>query len=615
MQAEDWSRAREAALQAAELEPLCPNVLFRLSACYGQEKDFPSAHRFCERGLALLSPQERVAHLEKFKRLEEQSKDALDNVYREDPFDIFPLEVLLNIFRFGLESDQELALRASWVNRRWRSTIILNCPELWKTWITSHTSLLGKHSDEKYAAWRARSGGHFDTLQFKDISLTSASRVGKKTLRAAKNVTRLDIQARDRFALARLASYIQYNVPAKTFDCVESLRIAAGPGERYRGRYGRRDQVPATMSYGLQLEGGRLCDIELENINFVPEHNRRSYAHQYLTCYRIPPPVARTYPALTRLVIHGCEFDDQYAQLTTDGPDSAPKKFQADTLHTALRGVPNLEHLDVLIPWTRRREAQNGLELPVSLTLLRSCRLPPPVCWSIDIVAPHLESLVFALEDGAYAYPVLDRHTGRAFIPSPQDYPLTDNVSGTLQSVELICGFLDKVSSFTEWIPRFQTTAKLGIHDLEAWPYPDAPVHLSTRTLPATRLSNVVLGLLHDNPLWFPKMQSLDIHSCFTPGRTLVSWIRKRRSLTGCAAIQRLVLTSCSTLSEYARILLEQEVADFQVHMEFQPHNDDQKRIQGLHMDDDFEVDAPVKMEHAAEIPPSPVSSSWPCVE
>lgn len=593
MQAEDWSRAREAAVRAAELDPLCPNVLFRLSACYGQEKDFVNAHLYCERALALLSPQERIAHLEKFKRLQEQSKDVLDNVYREDPFDVLPLEVLLNILQFALEKDPYAALRASWVNRRWRNTINHNCPELWKIWTVSHTSLLSGKSERKQAVWLERSGGHFDTLQLRDISLSAASKVGKRMLQNVKAVRRVDLRARDRDALARLVR----RIPADTFEQVESVSIALkSSGSRHRGGYMWQDSSFYSVTCGLSLDNEKLRDIELENLNFVPSHRRPDWNAVYPPRRRMPTPEVVSYPALSRLIVRDCAFDDDYAQ--TIIADGTVQEFQADVLHTLLRGASNLESLDVAIYWDPRRSARPAMAMPITLPLLRSCRLPPPSCWSIDIVAPNLECLAFTLESKIlWGGSLPEDHEGRPLIPLPQSYPLTDNLF-TLKSFDVLCGKDDDISRFRAWIPRLQSAESVTIRDLGNWPYPEK--HPWRNRIPSvSRVATAAIGFLNDNPLSCPKMQSLELESCFTPGKVLVSWIRQRRSLTGCAAIERLILTECSALSEYAKLVLKQEVAHFEVRKEFSAYNKELKQILTSHLDDDFEVDAPAGTESA----------------
>lgn len=110
------------------------STLLSFSDCqlYGQEKDYVNAHAIYERALSLLSVPERTSYIAKFARLREQAEDVKNDIYREDPLDFFPLEVVINILRFGLDKDPFFALKQSWINRRWRDTINLRCPELWK---------------------------------------------------------------------------------------------------------------------------------------------------------------------------------------------------------------------------------------------------------------------------------------------------------------------------------------------------------------------------------------------------------------------------------------------------------------------------------------------------
>lgn len=349
MQGEKWTPAREAAVIAAELEPLNPNVLFRLSACYGQERDFVKAHEFCARALVLLSPAERVAHLEKFKRLQEQSKDVLDHVYREDPLDILPLEVMLNIFQFALTADNGIVMKASWVNRRWRNTIIHNCPELWNTWKFTHTSLVAKHTNPRKAVWQERPGGRCSTLQFRDITATSAAKVTRRTLKEAKDAITIDLQARYSDALCRLTQ----RVPSNTFHNVQRVLLAADFGWSWQGEGSvQRELASRSILYGLPFATDDICELQLVGIDFVSS-DRRERDGTIMSSRLISAPVVNRWSALSRLVIRQCAFDHEHAN-----NDAPVKPFQTDLLHTVLRGAPNLEYLEVAISWRDRKQGR-----------------------------------------------------------------------------------------------------------------------------------------------------------------------------------------------------------------------------------------------------------------
>lgn len=591
MQGEKWTPAREAAAFAAELEPLNPNVLFRLSACYGQERDFVNAHKLFERALVLLSPTERVAHLEKFKRLQEQSKDVLDHVYREDPLDILPLEVMLNIFQFALTTDNDIVMKASWVNKRWRNTIVHNCPELWNTWKFTHTSLVAKHVDPKKAVWQERSGGRCSTLQLRDITVTSAAKVTKTILKKAKDATTIDFQARYQDALCQLTR----GVPSNTFHHVRRVLLKTNYGWSLRDEgSSQRRLASRSILYGLPFPTDGICELKLVGIDFVSS-DRRQRNGTIMSSRLISAPVVNPWSALSRLVIRQCAFDHEHA--TNDAP---AKRFQADLLHTVLRGAPNLEYLDVAISWRDRKQGRIDTKLPVTLPLLRTCRLPPPACWSIDFEAPNLKSLGFTLDSTAGYY---NAGADRPLMPLPQDHPLTDNLS-TLQSVGLLCSSTDRLSSLEAWIPRLQNVTKLVIRGLGDWPYPDAiPAYMGYRPLSASRASVVALGFLNDNPLSCPKLRTLELHSCFALAATLIAFIRKRQSLAGCAAIEQLILRACSTLSEDAKVTLQQEVAEFKVVSEYQALYEETKRIRDLHMVNGIEHKVQVKEERMSESP------------
>lgn len=130
MKAEEWTKACEAAAKAVELEPLSTSSLIRLSTCHEEQRNYVSAFTYFSRAIAILPSYEQPLHRAKIARLAEQLADAKAKVFRGDPFDILPLEVIIEAMRIGLESDKNFVLKNSWTNRRWRSTLNTRCPAL-----------------------------------------------------------------------------------------------------------------------------------------------------------------------------------------------------------------------------------------------------------------------------------------------------------------------------------------------------------------------------------------------------------------------------------------------------------------------------------------------------
>mgnify|MGYP002718979641 CR=1 FL=1 len=150
MQRGDWTLARETALRAAQLQPYDVNILLRLSACYGQERDFINAHLYFGRACALLSVSERATHMAKLERLQEQAEDAKNNVYKEDPLDKFPLEIVINIFQLGLQDDPLLALKevgSISVGEARSITTVRNCGESGLSMTSTYVAEIGRQCE------------------------------------------------------------------------------------------------------------------------------------------------------------------------------------------------------------------------------------------------------------------------------------------------------------------------------------------------------------------------------------------------------------------------------------------------------------------------------------
>lgn len=199
---EDFSRARAAALELVRLDPLCASSIFGLVACYEKERDFASAYEWMKEAVSLTVLSERSLHNDKLRRLAQQVACMKDNAFRKDPFDILPLEVIVNIMNFGIQSDRDL-LRCSWVNQKWRKTIN-NCKELYGIFTLRGSVGKSKSFDEKRKAWTQRSGGQFHTLKIEEITLsgiTKLSRTYDPPFQSSKSV---QISVKDNKILRRL---------------------------------------------------------------------------------------------------------------------------------------------------------------------------------------------------------------------------------------------------------------------------------------------------------------------------------------------------------------------------------------------------------------------------
>lgn len=597
---EEWSCARETAVKAAQLEPLCPTILLRASACFGQEKDFVQAHAYYERALSLLPVSERVAYIAKLARLKEQSDDVKANVFREDPLDIFPLEVIINIMQFGLDTgDGDFVLKCSWVNRRWRDVLVNSCSELWKTLTFTHSGLTKKIWDDKTSAWVARAG-KIDTIALNDFSLGAADRITKKQGKYLADARTLEIHARDRAVITRVARALS------TFERgIHHLRIGQN-SSWVRSRVREAGSLTEISCGMLPDEESRIQvqSIELQSVSFTC--NPQGYGWTWMGGRRVLDrwqPV-QDYPELRRLVVKGCSFDN--IREDSQAGSTGSLKYQRDVLHTALRGCPNLEYLEVsYIGGYNSNVYQPGQAKRITMPLLKTAILPLPSQWSIDINAPNLESLAFSVSSiNTWEYDRKHPERQRPLIPSIEDSPVEMDALLKLKSFEIACYTRDGIAEFGNWASRLDNITRLAIrHVGEAYPRASPPAQnsegSSAAQVPDTedRVSTrAVQFLLANVGSWFSKVTDLEFEACLIPGKTLVEYVRRRKLTAGCEALQHLTLVRCSKLSDKAKLVLEQEVPHFTITREATHH---QKEMMAQYMDDSFDEEVCVKEEEA----------------
>lgn len=566
---EDWPRASEHAKRGAELAPLCPTILFRLSACLVHEKEFVQAHTYYERAVSLLPVSERDPHLAKLKRLREQSIDQQNAVFKEDPFDIFPLEVIIRILELGCaDGDPDFVLKMSWTNRRWRAVLTQNCPELWKTLTFSHTGFAKKVWDAKSAAWVKRAGGRIDTLVFDDISATACSRVTRKQGQYLADARILMVEVREPALLSRLADTLSILKRA-----TEHLHIGRNPCARAR-TYRGGSETFSEISCGLLPDVTSHQRIQSINVGYVNFESRRSRGLYEMGMYvvRKVAPEVRDYSMLKTLVLVHCGFNNAayVSHQTSTGSTASTKvtvKYQTDPLHTALRGSPNLEYLEVKYrPSHQGKAYMPGQGKRITMPALKSAILPSPsAVWCVDITAPNLESLAFNSAGFdkyrfEHAHPIDPPTAIPRLIPSIDASPCEMDGLLTIKAFEIACYSGDTVADFQPWASRLDNVTSLIIRNAgNAFPR-DVP----TAANPDTRLSSQAVQALTDNiGNWLPKLIELEFEACLTPGKALVEYVRKRKQTSGCLPLKRLTLARCGKLSEKAKRALETEVPEF----------------------------------------------------
>ena len=112
------------AQKVVDLVPFHYASLFQLSTCFEHERQFVKAHMTYKNAMAFLPAHEWPAHKARLARLKEQSDDEQAHIFRGDPLAILPLEVISEIMLIGMEKDPYFVLKSTWVNKKWRNTLI-----------------------------------------------------------------------------------------------------------------------------------------------------------------------------------------------------------------------------------------------------------------------------------------------------------------------------------------------------------------------------------------------------------------------------------------------------------------------------------------------------------
>jgi hypothetical protein len=592
MKNDEWSDARQHAMKAAELDPVCPTVLFRAATCCVEMKDFIQAHTFYERGVHLLPTFERYPYLSELSRLKEKSDDKKANKTRADPFSVLPLETVIAVMRCGLNGDANFVLRCSWVSRRWREVLNHSCPELWKTWTISHKLAQSKNWDERRIAWMDRAGSDFECLSLKDLSLTAADKIASKVRQYAADVRRLEVEVRNSDVLQRI---IKNTTKRYWFGReVRDLRIQ-GKREHNNvtGSYSATRSGAQDITCGFDLDEDKLCTVELTNISFLTNSSVyrgrglfRDTPLQLQQSRPIDEPNIVRYPALKRLVLDSCAFDNVHAvALTEDRITRAVPQYQADVLHTTMRGAPLLEYLEVTTMSDERMSSHR--EEGVVLENLKTAIVPPPTYWHVNFSAANLESIAFRLASinhRGYWRPTLTEKLH--LIPEIRESPISDSSICKLKSVEFICNEYDSITRLEDWLPRLTGVRVFIVRGLGATPYPPSE---GTETRKHKSVAYRLVQRLRDNPAWLPALKELELERFFTPSKSILEYVETRRDMEGDAALQRLLLADCAVLSKQAKTMMKQIAPDCIIKSESYNAS---KEMRNYCMSDEFEFDS-----------------------
>lgn len=384
-----------------------------------------------------------------------------------------------------------------------------------------------------------------------------------------------------------LRRFVEIHEPYSTFPALKRVVIRGGSGWRQRAHRGEMPEGERlTCGFVGSAAGETLESLKISSVKY----QRVRYPYQ-----------ARTYidrfPALKVLDFENCYMDYSYTPRQLSG---AEMDYQRDPLHDLLRGANQLKSLKISLSTGRPTDTPDPVPRPrlfkkVEMPHLVSAELPPPAVWSIDIRAPVLDTLIFKKDSYGHR-----EHHETPWIPELQDAPVPFESLARLQAVQLACTHHDDISRLKAWLSQLDGVTSLTLRNsvYDRW-YPESePLDVNDvadgereggATEPGDVRASIRLSqLLADSPELCPSMTELTLESCFTNGKSLVDFVRKRKILKDCAEIQRLNMIYCTHLSQKASNALKTEVPIVRL------SNGRSKCDCKSHQNDDFEFDVPL---------------------
>ncbi|KAJ9093207.1 hypothetical protein QFC21_006524 [Naganishia friedmannii] len=478
--------------------------------------------------------------------------------------------------RFGQASDSKFVLRATWVNSKWRETLTQSCPSLWnKVCFDGVAKGNTKLFDEYARACIKRSRGNLDIAVLRNFSIGSLNRLWMTLQTLPWTAKTLGVEFTGSQVLESFSTLFRPNMA--------NLRHLLIRCDSIRAR-----TPPKLLTCTDLVSPDKLETLGLDGVYFRTLNVERTITASELKSFRDD---IIQYPRLKSLTVHRCAFDGSYApSLLGDS-----REYQVDQLHRALRGALGIEFLEVTEPVVGVRMAQPGVGKRITLLQVRELVVPPPSIWSIDILAPHLESLSFASARKSRIEWCLQvaRKKHSALIPTIAEAPITLDTLPRLKQVEFFCYEYDQISRLEEWLSQLPNITKLVIIAGKAgnpWPRQANGGSFDYRA----RMQ--VLQLLIDHPEWCPELEDLELHACFASGRKLVEFVRNRTKATNCASLRRLALKESLALSAEAFLTLCNEVPEFSHSSHEEPGGSEVARRrrecqQEQYMLDDFEFE------------------------
>lgn len=558
---ERWPQATEAALHAVQLDPLSHSLLFHLSHCYEQEREYVKAHEYFERAVSLVPPFDNGPHAAKPLRLKEQADDQKAHVFRGDPMEMLPLEIVIAIMQEGLLGDKYFVLRNTWVCQRWRNTLI-NLKELWSCLRYASAELKDKSYDSKRETWIKRAGTKLDTICFKGLTVTNVARLTKaRDAPLLEDIRSIEMSTKEPLALNRFCQKFP-----NSCNRLQHITIDGGYDTWNRKMFTNPEKPPPGLCGDLPsmyVGPERIKTFRLSNIDFrdpgLPVRSLWDFGSEQHSFYK----------HLTSLSMVDCAFNNKYSPARPVVPPDIAQDgvYQSDPLHRTLRWSKKLEYLCVVAEGkTSPEAAKPGIGTRTALPSLHTAILPPPSVWSIDIDAPNLRKLHFVFtsrwEFGFEKWDFTQSPSAPTgpLIPTLANSPVSPDSLMKLEDLAFQCNYQDDISGLEEWISQTPNLTTLSLSGY-GMPYPRK---LATTDIPDNRAQIRILQLLIDHPEYVPRLTELKLEYCWTTGEKLIEFIKQRKTSDGTAPIERLTLNGCSMLSKADLTTVKQEVRCFE---------------------------------------------------
>lgn len=468
---------------------------------------------------------------------------------------MLPLEIVISIMQEGNIDDKYFVLRNTWVNQRWRNTLI-GLKELWSCLRYVGAELKDKSYDAKRATWVARAGTQLETISFEGLTTTNVSRLTKAhDAKLLKSIRTLKISVKEPLAFDKMAQKF-----ADICEGVKHLEIDGGY-DPWNGRL-RRGNGPTELNCGFPFNwhSNSVKTIRVSNVDF------RSLLETHASWSFYAKPSG--YYSLERLQVDHCAFNNNYRTTTPVFPDYENPDdgiHQSDPLHFALRATDKLEYLSVTPDAkTLATALKPGIGRRKELPLLKTAILPPPSVWSIDISAPNLRKLHFVLSSqrsfDKYDFTQSPGPSGEPLIPTIADTPVALESMSKLEDLAFECNYRDDIARLEEWLSQTSSLTTLSLSG-SGMPYPKK---LATPENPDNRAQIRLVQLLIDHPEYVPRLTELKLEYCWATSTKLMELVKHRKASDSASTMIRLTLAGCPLLTKEEYTTLTQEVPNFE---------------------------------------------------